>query len=232
MSERRVERDGGPPLISFGIFDWLDRNQGMSLADQYQQRLRVAEYADEQASGATTWPSTMAPLQHASLAQYLPGRDGRAPVASAWARWWKFSPLPTVRIIEEICMLDNLTSGRLKLGVMRSSDAERSMYGIDAAQSRACSGVVRDRSGRPRPRFGHVRRRLLPGQERLGAAGAAPAPLPAAVVPHQQSDSVPWIGEQGSTPCSASPSLRWRRPSSRSARTGTAWRPIGTTRIA
>jgi hypothetical protein len=33
--------------LRFGIFDWIDQNRSLSLADTYEDRLKLLEYADE-----------------------------------------------------------------------------------------------------------------------------------------------------------------------------------------
>jgi alkanesulfonate monooxygenase SsuD/methylene tetrahydromethanopterin reductase-like flavin-dependent oxidoreductase (luciferase family) len=106
--------------MDFGIFDHLDR-QDAPLGDFYESRLRMLERYD--AAGFSAY----------HLAEHHATPLGLAPVpgiflaaASQRTRRIRLGPcvyiLPLydpVRLIEEICMLDQLTRGRFDLGVGR-----------------------------------------------------------------------------------------------------------------
>ncbi|HEY8693824.1 MAG TPA: LLM class flavin-dependent oxidoreductase, partial [Chloroflexota bacterium] len=108
--------------LRFGLFDWLDRGQA-DIAALYDQRLRLLEYADK--AGYAIYhlaehhgtPLGMAPSPNLFLA-----------TAAQRTRHIRLGPLVYIvplynpmRLAEEICMLDQLSGGRLELGVGRGS---------------------------------------------------------------------------------------------------------------
>ena len=125
--------------IAFGLFDWVDRGQ-RPLHQLYEERLQLIEAAD------------VAVFYSYHLAEHHATPLGMAPspalfLAAAAQRTQKirigplgyllplYSPL---RLIEEICMLDNLSDGRLDLGVARGvSPYELGFSGIDHNNARA-----------------------------------------------------------------------------------------------
>ncbi|MYC30611.1 MAG: LLM class flavin-dependent oxidoreductase [Chloroflexi bacterium] len=124
--------------VKFGIFDWIDAN-GSSPADLYEQRLKLLEYADK----AGFYCYHMAEHQGTPL--------GMAPSPSVFLsalaqRTTKLRfgplvyPLPfynPLRLIEEICMLDHLSRGRLEVGIGRGISAyELDFFNISVDQSR------------------------------------------------------------------------------------------------
>jgi alkanesulfonate monooxygenase SsuD/methylene tetrahydromethanopterin reductase-like flavin-dependent oxidoreductase (luciferase family) len=123
--------------MEFGIFDHLDRT-GSSLADYYEDRLKIVEaydragfYAYHIAEHHAT-PLGMAPSPNVFLA-----------AVAQRTRRLRFGPLVyalplhnPLRLIEEICMLDQMSGGRLDIGFGRgSSPVELEYYGVDAAEA-------------------------------------------------------------------------------------------------
>src|SRR3954453_22968482 len=119
--------------MEFGVFDHLDRYGG-PLADYYEDRLKIAEaydraglYAYHLAEHHST-PLGMAPSPNLFLSA----------VAQRTAQL-RFGPLvyPLVlyhplRLVEEICMLDHLSGGRLEFGVGKgASPHELEIYGAE-----------------------------------------------------------------------------------------------------
>src|SRR5499427_11123681 len=116
--------------MKFGVFDHLDRND-LALRDYYESRLRIAEAYDKHGFYAYhiaehhSTPLGMA----ASPSVFL------AAVAQRTQRL-RFGPLVyalplyhPLRMIEEICMLDQLSQGRFELGVGRGiSPIETSFF--------------------------------------------------------------------------------------------------------
>ena len=126
-------------MLRFGVFDHLDRGAG-TLREDFEHRLMLAELYDQhgfhayhQAEhhgtplGASSSPSVFL----AALAQ----RTKRL----------RFGPLVytlplyhPIRLLEEICMLDHMSGGRLELGVGRGiSPHEVRFYGLDPEHSQA-----------------------------------------------------------------------------------------------
>ncbi|HET7339851.1 MAG TPA: LLM class flavin-dependent oxidoreductase [Methylomirabilota bacterium] len=106
--------------VAFGIFDHVDRGDE-PLATLFAQRLQLVEAAD--AAGFRTY----------HVAEHHATRLGMAPSPGIFlaavaqrTRRLRFGPLvyllplyPPLRLIEEICMLDQLSGGRFELGVGR-----------------------------------------------------------------------------------------------------------------
>src|SRR5437773_7022533 len=122
--------------LSFGIFDWIDRNQSLSLAELYEQRFQMLECAEE----GGFWCYHVAE-HHGTPLGMAPSPNLFLAAAAQRTRRIRLGPLVQLlplynpmRSIEEICMLDHLTRGRLELGVGRGvSIGEMAMYGVDLA---------------------------------------------------------------------------------------------------
>jgi alkanesulfonate monooxygenase SsuD/methylene tetrahydromethanopterin reductase-like flavin-dependent oxidoreductase (luciferase family) len=120
--------------MEFGVFDHLDRHGG-ALADYYEDRLKIAEaydragfYAYHLAEHHAT-PLGMAPSPSVFLAAAVAQRTTRLRFGPlVW-------PMPLhhpLQLIEEICMLDQLSGGRLELGFGRgAAPIELEYYGVD-----------------------------------------------------------------------------------------------------
>jgi alkanesulfonate monooxygenase SsuD/methylene tetrahydromethanopterin reductase-like flavin-dependent oxidoreductase (luciferase family) len=123
--------------MEFGIFDHLDRND-LSLREFYEARLQLIE-AYEQAG-----------FYAYHVAEHHSTPIGMAPSPSVFlsavaqrTKTLRFGPLVyalplhhPLRLIEEICMVDQLSGGRLEIGFGRGSSAtEVSFYGQDPAQA-------------------------------------------------------------------------------------------------
>ncbi|MFZ5781313.1 MAG: LLM class flavin-dependent oxidoreductase [Pseudomonadota bacterium] len=121
--------------MKFGVFDHMDR-AGPDLGRQFEERLRLIELYDRAGFHAYhlaehhATPLGMAPSPSVFLAA----------VAQRTTRL-RFGPLVytlnlyhPLRLIDEICMLDQMSGGRLELGVGRGiSPYEVGYYGIDPA---------------------------------------------------------------------------------------------------
>ena len=124
--------------MRFGIFDHMECSTD-SLAQLYEERLRMLEYADE----AGFWcyhkaehhftPLDAAPSSTVFLAA-ASQRTERIRLGSLVMLLPFYEPL---RFIEEICMLDNLCGGRLEVGVGKGiSPAEHALWGQDPNTAR------------------------------------------------------------------------------------------------
>ncbi|HYC65683.1 MAG TPA: LLM class flavin-dependent oxidoreductase [Reyranellaceae bacterium] len=119
--------------MKFGIFDHMDRS-GPDIGRQYEERLKLIqlyEWAGFHAYHVAEHHSTplgMAPSPSVFLA-----------AVAQRTRTLRFGPLVytlnlyhPLRLIDEICMLDQMSGGRLELGVGRGvSPHETAYYGID-----------------------------------------------------------------------------------------------------
>jgi alkanesulfonate monooxygenase SsuD/methylene tetrahydromethanopterin reductase-like flavin-dependent oxidoreductase (luciferase family) len=123
--------------MEFGVFDHLDRYGG-PLADYYEDRLRVTEaydragfYAYHLAEHHST-PLGMAP----SPSVFLSAVAQRTRALRFGPLVWAMPLHHPLRLIEEICMLDQLSGGRLELGFGRGSvPIEIEYYGADPEQA-------------------------------------------------------------------------------------------------
>jgi len=125
--------------MKFGVFDHLD-NAGVPLGELYANRLTLAGAYDRAGMHAYHLAEHHAtPLGcAASPGLFL------AALAQRTAKL-RFGPMVylvpfyhPLRLIEEVCMLDQLSNGRLELGVGRGvSPFETAAYGLDFAQTQA-----------------------------------------------------------------------------------------------
>jgi alkanesulfonate monooxygenase SsuD/methylene tetrahydromethanopterin reductase-like flavin-dependent oxidoreductase (luciferase family) len=121
--------------LQFGIFDHIEPVPGQALTQIYRERLHLLErydaagfYAYHLAEHHTPAVHSLAPSQNVFLA-----------AASQRTRQLRLAPciyvLPLhhpLRLIEEICMLDHLSDGRLEVGVGRGGVLEAHFWGSDA----------------------------------------------------------------------------------------------------
>jgi alkanesulfonate monooxygenase SsuD/methylene tetrahydromethanopterin reductase-like flavin-dependent oxidoreductase (luciferase family) len=123
--------------MKFGVFDHVDRGTS-SLAELYESRLKLAEIYDRSGFYAYHVAEHHAtPLGMAASPSVL-----LAAVAQRTTRL-RFGPLVYIltlshplRILEEICMLDQISGGRLELGVGRGvSPYEVGYFGVDPQAS-------------------------------------------------------------------------------------------------
>ena len=125
--------------MEFGIFDHLDYG-GLPPHEQYRSRLKLLELYDD------------SPLYCYHLAEHHATPLGLAPSPSVFlsavaqrTQRIRLGPLVytlpfyhPLRLIEEICMLDHLSNGRLQLGVGKGiSPFELGYYGVAADESQA-----------------------------------------------------------------------------------------------
>ena len=121
--------------MKFGVFDHLDAS-GVSLAQLYEERLRLAEIYDRLGFHAYHvaehhgTPLGLAPSPGIFLAA-VAQRTSRLRLGPLVYSLPLYHP---VRLIEEICMLDQLSGGRFELGVGRGVSAiEVGFYGVNPA---------------------------------------------------------------------------------------------------
>ncbi|HTL31192.1 MAG TPA: LLM class flavin-dependent oxidoreductase, partial [Tepidisphaeraceae bacterium] len=122
--------------LSFGVFDHLDAS-GAPLRNFYEDRLKLTELYDRlgfycyQVAEHHSTPLGMAPSPSLMMA-----------AISQRTKRINFGPLVytlplyhPIRLIEEICMLDQMSGGRLQFGVGKGiSPIEVAYYGLDPAK--------------------------------------------------------------------------------------------------
>ena len=127
--------------MKFGVFDHMD-DAGVPLAQLYADRLRLSKPTIAPASTAITSPSTM---RRRSAWRPRPALF-LAAVAQRTKRL-RFGPLVyllpfyhPLRLIEEVCMLDQMSGGRFELGVGRgvSPYRDRALRRSTSRRRRRC----------------------------------------------------------------------------------------------
>jgi alkanesulfonate monooxygenase SsuD/methylene tetrahydromethanopterin reductase-like flavin-dependent oxidoreductase (luciferase family) len=130
---RRRELD-----LEFGLFDWLDASPGLTAGEVYDMRLRLLAEADQGAFGVyhlaehhgTPLGLAPSPAVFVAAAARVTERIRLAPTTFVLPL---YEPL---RLVQEIAMLDQLTHGRLDIGVGKgSSPHEAAMYGLSQQEA-------------------------------------------------------------------------------------------------
>jgi alkanesulfonate monooxygenase SsuD/methylene tetrahydromethanopterin reductase-like flavin-dependent oxidoreductase (luciferase family) len=111
--------------VRFGIFDWLDES-GRDLGQTYEERLRMLELADRVGFHAYHLAE-----HHQTELSTVPSPNLFLSAIAQRTTRLRFGPLSyilplysPVRLLEEICMLDQLSGGRLEFGLSRGSTGE------------------------------------------------------------------------------------------------------------
>lgn len=125
--------------LTFGIFDHVEQHDG-DLASHYADRVRVAQAADRagffcyHVAEHQGTPLSLTPSPNILLAQ-LAMATTRLRLGALCYILPLYDPL---RLANEICMLDQMSGGRLEVGIGRGiSPIEMGFYNLDATTSRA-----------------------------------------------------------------------------------------------
>ena len=186
--------------LRFGIFDWLDDSR-RGLAETWEQRLKMLEYADHAGFFAYHLAE-----HHGTPLSTAPSPNLFLMALAQRTKQLRFGPMThllpmyhPIRLIEEICILDQVSGGRLEIGVGRpASPHEAALYSVEMTEARAvahealavvtsglASGEV-NFDGK-HYQFKDVRLLLRPVQR----------PYPPLWYPTTNFGSIPWIAEQG-----------------------------------
>jgi alkanesulfonate monooxygenase SsuD/methylene tetrahydromethanopterin reductase-like flavin-dependent oxidoreductase (luciferase family) len=125
--------------VAFGLFDWIDRASA-PVNELFKERLQLLEAAD-----AAGFYGYHVAEHHATPLGMAPSPALFLAAAAQRTRHIRLGPLVyllplyhPLRLIEEICMLDQLSDGRLDLGVGRGvSPYELRYFGVDPGETRA-----------------------------------------------------------------------------------------------
>jgi alkanesulfonate monooxygenase SsuD/methylene tetrahydromethanopterin reductase-like flavin-dependent oxidoreductase (luciferase family) len=122
--------------LEFGVFDHLDRND-LPLQDYYEQRLKVIEAFDR--SGFYAYHVAehhFTPLGMAPSPSVFLSAIGQRTTRLRFGTFVYALPVHhPLRVLEEICMLDHMSGGRLEIGFGRGSvPFEISYYGQNAEE--------------------------------------------------------------------------------------------------
>jgi alkanesulfonate monooxygenase SsuD/methylene tetrahydromethanopterin reductase-like flavin-dependent oxidoreductase (luciferase family) len=120
-------------MLTFGVFDHLD-GSGLPLAEFYENRLKLAEAYDR-----LDFYAYHVAEHHATPLGMAPSPGIFLSAVAQRTRRLNFGPLVytlplyhPLRLIEEVCMLDQMSGGRFQFGVGRGiSPIETRHYGVD-----------------------------------------------------------------------------------------------------
>jgi alkanesulfonate monooxygenase SsuD/methylene tetrahydromethanopterin reductase-like flavin-dependent oxidoreductase (luciferase family) len=183
--------------VQFALFDWLDES-GRGLGETYEERLQMLELADR--AGFACYHLAE---HHATELSTVPSPNLFLAAAAQRTRRLRLGPLSVIlplydpiRLLEEICMLDQLSGGRLELGLSRGSQGEH----IDGDPARArlvfnaslntiltglSSGQLADRAG------------ATAGEPSVTRLRTVQRPYPPLWYPTSNLESIPWVAAQG-----------------------------------
>lgn len=186
--------------IRFGIFDWIDDSHRPTV-EVYEHRLKLIEEADR----AGFWCYHLAE-HHGTPLSLSPSPNLFLAAAAARTSHIRLGTLVNVlplydpvRLVEEICMLDHLSRGRLELGIGRGgSPSELINYGVTGVdEARALYMEVFDMlmMGLRQGRIDHDGERF----QRQATVSLKPLqqPYPPLWFPTSNPQSVPWTAQQG-----------------------------------
>ncbi|MBV9135117.1 MAG: LLM class flavin-dependent oxidoreductase [Chloroflexi bacterium] len=183
--------------VRFGLFDWLDES-GRGQGETYEERLRMLELADR-----LDFYAYHLAEHHATELSTVPSPNVFLSAVAQRTERLRFGSLSyilplydPVRLLEEICMLDQLSGGRVELGLSRGSFGEhiegdpekaRAMFneGLQVMLGGISTGEI-DFQG-SHYSFAKVITRLRPVQR----------PYPPLWYPTSNVGSVPWVAGQG-----------------------------------
>ena len=125
--------------MKFGLFDHVDRGAG-TIQNFYENRLRVAEKYDK--AGFYAYHTAE---HHATTLGMASSPNVYLSAVAQRTKQLKFGPLVyclpqyhPIRLFEEICMLDQMSGGRLQVGVGKGISAiESGYFGLDSADVKA-----------------------------------------------------------------------------------------------
>ena len=129
--------------MKFAVFDHMDRST-VSFAQQYEDRLRLTEAYDRLGFHAYHVAE-----HHSTPLGVSPSPSVFLAAVAQRTKRLRFGPLVytlamhhPLRIVEEICMLDQMSGGRLEIGFGRGiSPYELGYYGVDPADA---AGIYRE----------------------------------------------------------------------------------------
>jgi alkanesulfonate monooxygenase SsuD/methylene tetrahydromethanopterin reductase-like flavin-dependent oxidoreductase (luciferase family) len=124
--------------LEFGMWDSFERQAGISSAVQYEQRISLVQEAEKlKFYGYHLAEHHLSPLSMApSPLLFLSAVSQRTSTIRIGSMVTILPLYPPVRFVQEVCMLDALSNGRLELGVGRGiRDAEHEWFGFEAANS-------------------------------------------------------------------------------------------------
>jgi alkanesulfonate monooxygenase SsuD/methylene tetrahydromethanopterin reductase-like flavin-dependent oxidoreductase (luciferase family) len=131
--------------IAFGLWDHFERRPGIAVPDQFHQKIELLRAADRlgfycyHLAEHHLSPLDLAPSPSIFLAA-LAQATTRLHIGSMVHILPLYHP---VRLVQDLCMLDNLSDGRLEIGVGRGiRSVEHEWFGLSAEDARARSDEI------------------------------------------------------------------------------------------
>src|SRR5262245_5131438 len=123
--------------LEFGSYDHVDRS-GLPPNEFYEQRLKLIEASDQ--AGIRTYHCA---VHHSTPLGMSPSPSVFLAAVASRTKRLRFGPLVytlalyhPLRLAEEICMLDQMSRGRLDIGVGKGiSPIENGFYGVEYSQA-------------------------------------------------------------------------------------------------
>ena len=125
--------------VRFGVWDHFERRAGVPLDRQFQQKIDLLQEAEDlRFIGYHIAEHHLTPLDMAPSPNVFLAALAQATTQLRIGTMVYILPLyHPVRLVQEICMLDNLSSGRLDVGIGRGIRAvEHDWFGLDPAEAR------------------------------------------------------------------------------------------------
>jgi alkanesulfonate monooxygenase SsuD/methylene tetrahydromethanopterin reductase-like flavin-dependent oxidoreductase (luciferase family) len=126
--------------LEFGIWDHFERRPDISITEQYQQKIRLLQRAEQlgfwgyHIAEHHLTPLDLAPSPNVFLAA-LAQATTRLHIGTLVYILPLYHP---VRLVQELVMLDHLSGGRLQVGIGRGARAiEHEWFGIEPTEARA-----------------------------------------------------------------------------------------------
>ncbi len=157
--------------LEFGMWDSFEHQTGVSAADQYSQRIELIQTAEAlDFHGYHVAEHHLSPLSMAPSPLTFLAAVARETERIRLGAMVVIVPLyPPIRLVEEICMVDALSDGRLDVGVGRGiRDVEHEWFGHDPATARE----------RYTAAFRRVRAALATGEIEVDQPGGGTAVVP------------------------------------------------------
>jgi alkanesulfonate monooxygenase SsuD/methylene tetrahydromethanopterin reductase-like flavin-dependent oxidoreductase (luciferase family) len=131
--------------VEFGIWDHFENRRDVPVEQQYAEKIALLREAERLGfSGYHVAEHHLTPLDLAPSPNVFLAALAQATSRLRIGTMVHILPLyHPVRLVQELCMLDHLSSGRLDIGVGRGArSVEHEWFGVDPAESRARSEEI------------------------------------------------------------------------------------------
>jgi alkanesulfonate monooxygenase SsuD/methylene tetrahydromethanopterin reductase-like flavin-dependent oxidoreductase (luciferase family) len=135
-----TQTEPDPIRFDVGLFDWIDATGATVLAESYQHRFELVQHAE-----ALGFYAYQVAEHHGTPLSVSPSANVFLAAVAQHTSRIRLCPLvyllpmhDPLRLVEEICMLDHLSNGRLEVGVGRGATPyELEIFGVSVDDARA-----------------------------------------------------------------------------------------------